>query len=167
MRILLAEDNLVNQTVAVRLLEKRGYTVVVAGNGRAALAALEQNNFDLVLMDVQMPELDGFETTVAIRAKEELTGAHIPIVAMTAHALKGDQERCMASGMDGYLSKPIPVEELLAIVEDQLVQSQVCIVGRSPLIEHTEKKAGRGLHSTGPCVRRASRFRFNLVSAYC
>jgi two-component system sensor histidine kinase/response regulator len=119
-RILLAEDNLVNQTVAVRLLEKRGYTVVVAGSGRAALAALEQNNFDLVLMDVQMPELDGFETTVAIRAKEELTGAHIPIVAMTAHALKGDQERCMASGMDGYLSKPIRVEELLAIVEDQL-----------------------------------------------
>jgi two-component system sensor histidine kinase/response regulator len=119
-RILLAEDNLVNQTVAVRLLEKRGYTVVVAGNGRAALAALEQNNFDLVLMDVQMPELDGFETTVAIRAKEELTGAHIPIIAMTAHALKGDQERCMASGMDGYLSKPIRVEELLAIVEDQL-----------------------------------------------
>jgi CheY-like chemotaxis protein len=119
-RILLAEDNLVNQTVAVRLLEKRGYTVVVAGNGRAALAALEQNDFDLVLMDVQMPELDGFETTVAIRAKEELTGAHIPIIAMTAHALKGDQERCMASGMDGYLSKPIRVEELLAIVEDQL-----------------------------------------------
>jgi signal transduction histidine kinase/CheY-like chemotaxis protein len=119
-RILLAEDNLVNQTVAVRLLEKRGYTVVVAGSGRAALAALEQNNFDLVLMDVQMPELDGFETTLAIRAKEELTGAHIPIVAMTAHALKGDQERCMASGMDGYLSKPIRVEELLAIVEDQL-----------------------------------------------
>ena len=94
--------------------------MVVAGNGRAALAALEQNNFDLVLMDVQMPELDGFETTVAIRAKEELTGAHIPIIAMTAHALKGDQERCLASGMDGYLSKPIRVEELLAIVEDQL-----------------------------------------------
>jgi two-component system, sensor histidine kinase and response regulator len=119
-RILLAEDNLVNQTVAVRLLEKRGYTVVVAGNGRAALAALEQDNFDLVLMDVQMPELDGFETTAAIRAKEQLTGAHIPILAMTAHALKGDQERCIAAGMDGYLSKPIRVEELLASVEGQL-----------------------------------------------
>ena len=119
-RILLAEDNLVNQTVAVRLLEKHGYTVNVAGNGRAALAALEQDNFDLVLMDVQMPELDGFETTAAIRTKEQLTGAHIPILAMTAHALKGDQERCIAAGMDGYLSKPIRVEELLAIVEDQL-----------------------------------------------
>jgi two-component system sensor histidine kinase/response regulator len=120
-RILLAEDNLVNQTVAVRLLEKRGFTVVVAGNGRAALAALEQENgFDLVLMDVQMPELDGFETTAAIRAKERSTGAHIPIVAMTAHAMKDDQDRCLAAGMDGYLSKPIRVQELLAMVEDQL-----------------------------------------------
>jgi len=123
-RILLAEDNLVNQTVAVRLLEKRGYAVVVVGNGRAALAALERDNFDLVLMDVQMPELDGFETTTAIRAKEQLTGAHIPILAMTAHALKGDRERCIAAGMDGYLSKPIRVEELLASVEGQLPSSR-------------------------------------------
>jgi len=122
-RILLAEDNLVNQTVAVRLLEKRGFTVVVAGNGRAALAALEHDNFDLVLMDVQMPELDGFETTTAIRAKERLTGAHVPILAMTAHALKGDKERCIAAGMDGYLSKPIRVEELLASVESHLPPS--------------------------------------------
>jgi two-component system sensor histidine kinase/response regulator len=119
-RILLAEDNLVNQTVASRLLEKRGYTVVVAGNGRVALAALENDHFDVVLMDVQMPELDGFETTAAIRAKEELTGAHIPIIAMTAHALKGDQERCVAAGMDGYLSKPVRVQELLTAVEDQI-----------------------------------------------
>jgi two-component system, sensor histidine kinase and response regulator len=119
-RILLAEDNPVNQTVAVRLLEKRGHTVVVAGNGRLALAALEDDHFDLVLMDVQMPELDGFETTAAIRAKEELTGAHIPIIAMTAHALNGDEERCLAAGMDGYLSKPIRVQELLATVEGQL-----------------------------------------------
>jgi CheY-like chemotaxis protein len=102
------------------LLEKRGYTVVVAGNGRVALAALENDHFDVVLMDVQMPELDGFETTAAIRAKEELTGAHIPIIAMTAHALKGDQERCVAAGMDGYLSKPVRVQELLTAVEDQI-----------------------------------------------
>ena len=119
-RILLAEDNPINQTVAVRSLQKRGYTVVVAGNGRAALAALEQEGFDLVLMDVQMPEMDGFETTAAIRAKEHLTGKHIPIIAMTAHALKDDQGRCMAAGMDGYLAKPIRVQELLASVEDHL-----------------------------------------------
>jgi two-component system, sensor histidine kinase and response regulator len=119
-RILSADDNPVNQRVAVRLLKKRGYTVVVAGNGREVLTALDNGKFDLVLMDVQMPELDGFETTAAIRAKEQSTGAHIPIVAMTAHALKGDQEHCLAAGMDGYLSKPIRVQELLAIVEDQL-----------------------------------------------
>jgi PAS domain S-box-containing protein len=124
-RILLAEDNPVNQTLAVHLLEKRGYTVVVAGDGRAALAALdlaalERDHFDLILMDVQMPEMDGFETTAAIRARERLTGAHIPIIAMTAHALKGDQESCLAAGMDGYISKPIRVQELLATVEDRL-----------------------------------------------
>ncbi len=119
-RILLAEDNPVNQTVAVRSLEKRGYTVVVASNGRAALAALEKEKFDIVLMDVQMPELDGFETTAKIREKERSTGTHIPIVAMTAHALNGDRERCLAAGMDAYLSKPISVQELLATVEEQL-----------------------------------------------
>jgi CheY-like chemotaxis protein len=124
-RILLAEDNPVNQTLAVHVLEKRGYTVVVAGDGRAALAALDlaaldEDKFDLVLMDVQMPEMDGFEATAAIRARERLTGAHLPIIAMTAHALKGDQERCLAAGMDGYISKPIRVQELLATVEDRL-----------------------------------------------
>jgi len=107
------------------VLEKRGYTVVVAGDGRAALAALDlaaldEDKFDLVLMDVQMPEMDGFEATAAIRARERLTGAHLPIIAMTAHALKGDQERCLAAGMDGYISKPIRVQELLATVEDRL-----------------------------------------------
>ena len=120
LRVLLAEDNRVNQTLAVRLLEKRGHTVVVAANGREALRALDQGQFDVVLMDVQMPELDGLETTAAIRAKEQVSGGHIPIIAMTAHALKGDQERCLAAGMDGYLSKPIRVEELLATVEDQV-----------------------------------------------
>jgi two-component system, sensor histidine kinase and response regulator len=119
-RILLAEDNAVNQTVASRSLEKRGYTVVVASNGYAALTALEKEKFDIVLMDIQMPELDGFETTAAIREKERSTGTHIPIIAMTAHALNGDQERCLAAGMDAYLSKPISVQELLATVEEQL-----------------------------------------------
>ncbi len=119
-RILLAEDNAVNQTLAVRLLEKRGYVVFVAGDGHAAVAALEKDAFDLVLMDIQMPGMDGFEATSAIRKKEERTGKHIPIIAMTAHALKGDQERCVASGMDGYVSKPIRTSELFSAIEGLL-----------------------------------------------
>jgi two-component system, sensor histidine kinase and response regulator len=119
-RILLAEDNAVNQTLAVRLLEKRGYVVSVAGDGRAALTALEKDSFDLVLMDIQMPGMDGFEATSAIREKEGATGLHIPIIAMTAHALKGDQERCIAAGMDGYVSKPIRTSELFSAIESLL-----------------------------------------------
>ena len=115
--VLLAEDNAVNQTLAARLLEKRGYAVSVVGDGRAAIAALEKDSFDIVLMDVQMPHMDGFEATAAIRAKEKLTGGHIPIIAMTAHALKGDEERCLSAGMDGYVSKPIRTGELFAAIE--------------------------------------------------
>ncbi len=117
LRILLAEDNVVNQKLAVRLLEKRGHTVAVAGNGREALKALENERFDLVLMDVQMPEMGGWEATAAIREKERLTGGHLPIVAMTAHALKGDRERCLAAGMDAYVPKPIRPEVLLQVME--------------------------------------------------
>jgi two-component system, sensor histidine kinase and response regulator len=116
-RVLLAEDNAVNQTLAVRLLEKRGYAVVVVENGRAAMAALEREHFDAVLMDVQMPEMDGLEATAAIRAKEETAGGHIPIIAMTAHALKGDEERCLSAGMDAYISKPIRTSELFETIE--------------------------------------------------
>ena len=112
LHILLAEDNEVNQQLAVKTLQKRGHTVVVAGNGREALAALEQETVDLVLMDVQMPEMDGFAATAAIREREKGTGRHIPIVALTAHAMKGDRERCLAAGMDAYVSKPLRVEEL-------------------------------------------------------
>lgn len=112
LRILVAEDNLVNQRLVVRLLEKRGHRVVVSGNGKEALAALEKNAFDLILMDVQMPEMDGFEATAAIRKKETGSGLHQIIVALTAHAMKGDQEKCVAAGMDGYLSKPIRLHEL-------------------------------------------------------
>ena len=120
LRILLAEDNAVNQTLTLRLLEKRGYVVSVALDGREALTALEKEEFDLVLMDVQMPEMDGFEATAAIREREQLTGRRMPIIAMTAHALKGDQERCLAAGMDAYISKPIRTNELFATIESVL-----------------------------------------------
>jgi CheY-like chemotaxis protein len=110
--ILLVDDNRVNQKVATRLLEKRGHHVVLAGNGNEALAALTQHSFDLVLMDVHMPSMDGFEATLAIREHEKTTGLHQSIVAMTALAMKGDRERCMAAGMDGYISKPIDLQQL-------------------------------------------------------
>ena len=112
LRVLLAEDNAVNQLLASRLLEKHGHSVVVASNGRKALEALEKQKFDLVVMDVSMPEMDGIEAAAAIRAREGGTGSHIPIIAMTAHAMKGDRERCLAAGMDAYVSKPLRASEL-------------------------------------------------------
>lgn len=121
-RVLLAEDNAVNQMLAVRLLETEGHSVSVAGNGLQALAALEQGSFDLVLMDVQMPEMDGLEATAAIRKQEQVSGRHIPIIALTAHAMKGDRERCLAAGMDEYLSKPIQAEGLFSIIARLLVE---------------------------------------------
>ena len=117
LRMLLAEDNAINQALAVRLLSKRGHTVVVAVNGKEAVKAFETQNFDLILMDVQMPEMDGFEATAAIRQKEKSLGTHIPIIAMTAHAMKGDQERCLSAGMDEYLTKPIQIDELIKVTE--------------------------------------------------
>jgi two-component system sensor histidine kinase/response regulator len=117
LRILLAEDNVVNQRVAVGLLTKRGHDVIVANNGIEALAALERTDVDLILMDIQMPQMGGFEATAAIRASERQSGGHVRIVAMTAHAMTGDRERCLAAGMDGYLSKPIDPAILFATVE--------------------------------------------------
>src|SRR5208337_4589967 len=117
LHVLLAEDNAVNQKLAARVLEKHGHRVTVTTNGREALAALEQETFDVVLMDVQMPEMDGFEATSAIRLRERSSGRHLPIIAMTAHAMRGDQERCLAAGMDGYIPKPIRVQELIALLE--------------------------------------------------
>jgi CheY-like chemotaxis protein/signal transduction histidine kinase len=117
LRILLAEDNRVNQRLATRLLEKHGYSVVVANDGQEAIAVLEQQSVDLILMDVQMPNLDGLEATAAIRKKESGSGARIPIVAMTAHAMKGDRERCLEAGMDGYITKPIQAQELYETIE--------------------------------------------------
>jgi len=118
--ILLAEDNPVNQKLAIRLLEKRGHHVVLAGNGKEALAELAKGSFDLVLMDVQMPEMDGLEATTALRQREQATGEHQPVVAMTALAMKGDRERCIAAGMDGYLSKPIRPQELDEMLDSYL-----------------------------------------------
>jgi CheY-like chemotaxis protein len=117
-RVLLAEDGLVNQRVAVGLLEGHGHEVVVANNGREAIELLAQQSFDGVLMDVQMPEMDGFRATQEIRKKEQQTGGHIPIIAMTASAMKGDRERCLEAGMDGYLAKPIDPEQLYQTIDD-------------------------------------------------
>ncbi len=122
-RILLAEDNHVNQILAVRLLERRGHRVVVAHNGREAVELLEKDQFDLVLMDVQMPEMDGFEATAAIRKMDEQNGRRTRILAMTARAMKGDEERCLASGMDGYIAKPIHAEELYRLLEQTTVET--------------------------------------------
>ena len=112
LHILLVDDNRVNQTVALRLLEKLGHSAVLANNGKEALALLAVESFDLVLMDLQMPEMDGLSATKCIRAQEQASDAHLPIIAMTAHAMKGDRERCLAAGMDKYVSKPVQVREL-------------------------------------------------------
>ena len=117
LRILLAEDSLVNQKLAISLLERHGCTVVAAENGREAVAVWESQDFDLVLMDVQMPDMDGLEATAAIRAKERRSKAHIPIIAMTAHALKGDRGRCLEAGMDEYIAKPIRAKRLCDTIE--------------------------------------------------
>ncbi|MCL4205134.1 MAG: response regulator [Pirellulaceae bacterium] len=122
LRVLLAEDSLFNQKLAVGLLERRGHSVVVAQHGREALAAIEQNSFDLVLMDIQMPEMDGLEATRAIRARELDCGGHLPIIAMTAHAMKGDRERCLEAGMDAYVAKPVRAKDLFDAI-DQLLRS--------------------------------------------
>ena len=118
LRILLAEDGVINQQVAVRLLEERGHSVEVVNNGRAAVEQVAAKPFDVVLMDVQMPDMDGLEATAAIRRAETLTGGHIPIVAMTAHAMQGDRDRFLAAGMDGYVAKPVRPHELYAVVEE-------------------------------------------------
>jgi signal transduction histidine kinase/CheY-like chemotaxis protein len=117
LRVLLAEDNPVNQRLARTLLEKQGHTVLLAHNGREALARAQAESFDVILMDVQMPEMDGLAATAAIREIETGTGAHVPIVGVTAHAMKGDRERCLAAGMDGYVSKPIRPAALFAAID--------------------------------------------------
>ena len=119
--MLLAEDNVVNQKLAVLLLQRRGHSVTVVGDGKQALAALEKHNFDVCLMDIQMPELNGLQTTSAIRAEERKTSRHLPIIAMTAHAIKGDREIRLRAGMDAYLSKPVRADEMFQTIENLVV----------------------------------------------
>ena len=122
---MLAEDNAVNQRLAKRLLEKSGHIVYLASNGREALTLLDREPVDVVLMDVQMPEMDGLQATGAIRASEQLRGGHVPIVALTAHALTGDREHCLARGMDGYLAKPYASEDLNRVIAEVMRNTQV------------------------------------------
>ena len=117
LRVLLAEDSLVNQKLTVGLMEKHGHVTVVANNGKEAIAALASQQFDIVLMDVEMPEMDGLEATAIIRVTERQTGNHLPIIAMTAHAMKGDRERCLEAGMDAYVSKPIRARQLFETLQ--------------------------------------------------
>jgi CheY-like chemotaxis protein len=123
LQILLVEDNPINQKVAARLLEKRGHTVTVVNNGREALDALALRPFDLVLMDLSMPDMDGLTATALIRQREQGTDRRVPIVAVTAHALVGDRERCLAAGMDGYVSKPVNPGALLNVMAQVLTGS--------------------------------------------
>jgi len=124
LKILVAEDNAVNQLVVSRILEKRGHTVILVENGKEAVHALDRDIFDIVLMDVQMPEMDGLEATKAIRKGESERGTRIPIIALTAHAMKGDRDQCLKAGMDGYVSKPIKPEELFQAIERQASGSE-------------------------------------------
>ena len=148
LNVLVVEDNRVNQTLARRVIEQRGHQVTLAENGREALEALERGRFDVVLMDVQMPVMNGLEATARIRAREHGGDRHQPIVAMTAHAMRGDRERCLEAGMDGYLVKPIQADEMIAALERfagngparDLVETQVepanTADARSAMLDH-------------------------------
>ena len=148
LQILLAEDSLVNQKLAVALLEAYGHTVTVVGNGLEAVSAVESRPFDVVLMDVQMPEMDGIAATTAIRARERVSGGHVPIVGMTAHALKGDREACLEAGMDEYVAKPIRADRLFEAIEAVIPES-------APPSAACAIRCPREAASTGPKPMRA------------
>jgi two-component system, sensor histidine kinase and response regulator len=135
-RILLAEDNSVNQLLVVKMLEKLGHDVTVVANGREAVESLRDKAFDMVLMDVQMPELDGMQATALIRREEIGTGRHLPIIALTAHAMKGDREQCISAGMDGYLAKPVNLAKLNEAIQ-QLLPDDVIPPAEQPAANHT------------------------------
>jgi len=133
LRILLAEDSKMNQVLAIGILQREGHVVTVANDGQEAIEAFQSHPFDLILMDVQMPEVDGLQATTAIRELEASSGDHIPILAMTAHALTGDRERCLATGMDGYLSKPIRLKDLVRTIEALEVRNEQASLRRVPI----------------------------------
>jgi CheY-like chemotaxis protein len=118
LRVLLAEDHHINQKVAARMVEKLGHHATVVGDGAQALAALDVARFDVVLMDIQMPVMDGFQAVATLRERELSTAAHLPVIALTAHAMKGDRERCLEAGFDGYVSKPLQAKELSDVLEN-------------------------------------------------
>jgi signal transduction histidine kinase/AmiR/NasT family two-component response regulator len=138
LRVLLAEDNEVNQQVALEFLEMRGHCVRIARNGIEALACLENEHYDVILMDVQMPQMDGFKATAAIREKEKTTGDHVPIIAMTGYAMKGDRQRCLDAGMDSYICKPIRSQELFDIVEASATANRRLKIDLAPLLLDNE-----------------------------
>ncbi|MGH9667006.1 MAG: response regulator, partial [Bryobacteraceae bacterium] len=142
LRVLVAEDNSMNQEVVLTLLRREGHAATLAQNGREALDLLETDSFDIVLMDVQMPELDGLSATAAIRERERAHGGRIPIVAMTAHAMTGDRERCLAAGMDAYVSKPIHREELLRTMQN-IAGAPRGPAGASPEPERLARQGGQ------------------------
>jgi signal transduction histidine kinase/DNA-binding response OmpR family regulator len=131
LHILVAEDNVINQRYVLSVLEKEGFSAAVVSNGREAIAALERESFDLVLMDIHMPDMDGFEATSSIRARERFSGKRIPIVAVTAHAMTGDRDKCLAAGMDGYVSKPLRRSELTEVIASLVTNRKLGIVTRS------------------------------------
>jgi CheY-like chemotaxis protein len=124
LRVLVAEDNLINQRVVTRFLERDGHTTELASDGREAVAAFQRHSFDVILMDVQMPEMDGLTATREIRKLERSLGIHTPIIALTAHSVDGDRERCIEAGMDGFVSKPIRIAELRAALAASVQESK-------------------------------------------
>ena len=149
LRILLAEDNPINQKLAQHMLAKRGHTVILAVNGREAVDAWQREAVDLVLMDVQMPEMDGFEATAAIRAHESASGGHTPIVAMTAHAMKGDRERCLGAGMDDYIAKPVRQDELSKVIERAVTACAAASESSRPAEENPETVSSTTAKASG------------------
>jgi signal transduction histidine kinase/CheY-like chemotaxis protein len=147
LHILLAEDNRTNQTVATRVLQKMGHSLQIAANGKEALALLASERFDLVLMDIQMPEMDGLTATGRIRESERGTRMHLPIIAMTAHAMKGDRERCIEAGMDGYVSKPISSEDLEMAIADNCPEPKESAPGMNAAQENTAAPTAPGAMS--------------------